>query len=110
MKLVEEVVEQAVVLATSGNSQGEDHGKNTCVPRTELRAAYPAEELEWLATTLFNLAVDYYVGEEEELGKKWAGKAAELADVLATSRGMDGDGGLLASVLRGKMNELGWSA
>lgn len=65
MKLVEEVVDQAIVLASAGNSQEqgrEEHAKQADV---ELGAAYPAEELEWLATTLFNLAVDYYVSEEE---------------------------------------------
>lgn len=106
MKLVEEVVDQAIVLASAGNSQEqgrEEHAKQADV---ELGPAYPAEELEWLATTLFNLAVDYYVG-EEEWGAEWARKAVELADILATSWDV-GDGGLLVSVLRRKMAELGW--
>jgi hypothetical protein len=110
MKLVEEIVEQAIVLASTGNSQArerEEHGNDAEQTDAELGAAYPAEELEWLATTLFNLAVDYYVGEKEKLGAKWASKAVELADILATSWDAD-DGGLLVSVLRGKMAELGW--
>jgi hypothetical protein len=110
MKLVEEVVEQAIVLASAGNSQEqerEEHGNDTERADVELGAAYPAEELEWLATTLFNLAVDYYVSEKEEQGAKWARKAVKLAHILATSWDAD-DGGLLVSVLRGKMAELGW--
>jgi hypothetical protein len=110
MKLVEEVVEQAIVLASAGNLQAQErkeHGNGAEQADAELGAAYPVEELEWLATTLFNLAVDYYVGEKEERGAKWARKAVELAQILATSWDAD-DGGLLVSVLRGKMAELGW--
>jgi hypothetical protein len=110
MKLVEEVVEQAILLASAGNSrvqEREEHRNDAQQADAELGAAYPAEELEWLATTLFNLGVDYYVGEKEERGAKWARKAVELADMLATSWDV-GDGGRLASLLRGKMVELGW--
>jgi len=110
MKLVEEVVEQAIVLASAGNLQAQErkeYGNGAEQADAELGAAYPAEELEWLATTLFNLAVDYYVGEKEEQGAKWARKAVELAHIRATSWDAD-DGGLLVSVLRGKMAELGW--
>ena len=110
MKLVEEVVDQAIVLASAGNLQAqerEEYGNGAEQADAELGAAYPAEELEWLATTLFNLAVDCYVGEKEERGAKWARKAVELAHILATSWDTD-DGGLLVSVLRGKMAELGW--
>jgi hypothetical protein len=85
----------------------EEHGIDTEQADAELGAAYPAEELEWLATTLFNLAVDYYAGEEEEQGAEWARKAVKLADILATSWD-GGDGGLLLSVLGRKMAELGW--
>jgi hypothetical protein len=111
MVLVEEVVGQAIVLAATGASRKRErggHGDVANMPQAEVGAAYPAEELEWLSTTLFNLAVDYYVGEEEELGKKWARIAVELANRLATSPDVNGDGGLLARVLRGKMIALGW--
>jgi hypothetical protein len=110
MKLVEEVVEQAIVLASAGNSQVQERKDDRSGAEqadVELGEAYPAEELEWLATTLFNLAVDYYVSEKEEQGAKWARKAVKLAHILATSWDAD-DGGLLVSVLRGKMAELGW--
>jgi hypothetical protein len=110
MELVEEVVEQAIVLASAGNSQEqerEEHGNDTERADVELGAAYPAEELEWLATTLFNLAVHYYADEEEEWGAEWARKAVKLADILAASLDV-GDGGLLLSVLTRKMAELGW--
>lgn len=107
ISLMEEVIEQATVLATIGSSRNgkrEELGKDAKVLDSE---PYPAEELEWLAPTLFNLAVDYYVADEEGLGKKWARKAVKFADVLAMSRGADGNEELLASVLKEKMIELG---
>jgi hypothetical protein len=99
---MEEVIERVILLATIRKGKREEQGKDTEMLDAELGAAYPAEELEWLATTLFNLAVDYYVV-DEELGKKWARKAVELADVLATSRVAHRNEELLASVLKGKM-------
>ena len=109
MELVEAIVEKSVSLASTGTSRCQD-GEDA---DAELGEEYPAEELGWLATTLFNLAVDFYVSEKEDLGRKWAKHAVEVADVLAESGGKNGDGdgrGLLARVLRGKMGELGWSA
>jgi hypothetical protein len=49
---------------------------------------YPKTELEWLATTAFNRAIDYYVQENDEKAKRWAEKAFVVAqwidDVGAT--------------------------
>lgn len=112
VKLVEAVVEHAIMLAATGNPtrrKREDCEKDAAIADAESHRADVAEELEWIATTLFNLAVDYYVGEQEELGKKWARKAVELAEEFANSQKVNGDGGLLARVLREKMAELGWS-
>ena len=53
MKLVEEIVEQAIVLASAGNLQAQERKHGAEQADAELGAAYPAEELEWLATTLF---------------------------------------------------------
>lgn len=41
---------------------------------------YPITELEWLATTSFNHAVDYYVYGNDVKCKQWAEKALTLAD------------------------------
>lgn len=41
---------------------------------------YPTTELEWLATTAFNYAVDYYVQEKDDKCKLWAEKALTLAE------------------------------
>ncbi|KAH7398979.1 meiosis protein SPO22/ZIP4 like-domain-containing protein [Phaeosphaeria sp. MPI-PUGE-AT-0046c] len=43
---------------------------------------YPPTELEWLSTTAFNHAVDYYLQENDALCKKWAEQAFMLAQWL----------------------------
>lgn len=40
---------------------------------------FPSVELEWLATTSFNRAVDYYVQENDTKCKLWAEKAISLS-------------------------------
>jgi hypothetical protein len=112
LKLIEEVVEQVLVLATAEHTreaEPENHNHDANMPGAGLSEAYPAAELAWLATTLFNLGVDFYASQREMPGNNWARKAVELADVLETSKGVDGDGGVLASVLRTNMAELGWN-
>lgn len=61
---------------------------------------YPPTELEWLATTAFNVAVDFYVQEKDEKCKEWAGKALTLADWA--------DGNALRNTLMDKYNGLTW--
>ena len=120
--MLEEVVDQALVMAgnlqqhqaesrvdldrnsRTGNSFAETTGGHpTGVAAAVTVSPYPTEELEWLSTTLFNLAVDLYVAEKEPLAKNWAGKAVEVADMLSAG----GDGGLLVRVLRSKIADLG---
>jgi len=45
--------------------------------QSEIR--YPEEELEWIATTAFNRAVDFYCAGEDALCKSWAVKAVTVA-------------------------------
>lgn len=49
---------------------------------TKETGRYPPTELEWLATTAFNHAVDYYLQEDDKLCKKWAEQAFILAQWL----------------------------
>jgi hypothetical protein len=63
--------------------------------------AYPAEELEWLATSTFNRAVDFYCASQDENCKRWAEKALDLA---RTAR----DGGQLLELLESKYLGLRW--
>lgn len=62
---------------------------------------YPAEELEWIATTAFNHAVDYYCQEEDDACKMWAGKAINVASLLS-------DNGVLQKIMEEKLLGLTW--
>lgn len=37
------------------------------------------EELEWIATTAFNKAVDFFVTEDDQSCRRWAEKALNVA-------------------------------
>ena len=60
---------------------------------------YPAEELEWLATTTFNRAVDFYGSSQDAECHHWAGKALFLAALC-------NDGGVLHSLLQRNFQSL----
>lgn len=62
---------------------------------------YPPEELEWIATTAFNKAVDFYCVSEDENCRLWAVKAIGIAHCCP-------DGGVLESVLQDKFLGLNW--
>lgn len=62
---------------------------------------YPTIELEWLATTAFNHAIDYYVQENDEMCRKWAEKAMSLAEWTENDDG-------LSTVLMEKYKRLSW--
>ncbi len=136
---VEEIIAQAVLLARQSLQD-----RTTTIDATSAKrntgdgkdGLYPAEELEWLSTTLFNLGIDFYVSphtylnddstnknpsnlgqkneevetEAESQAMKWIRIAVEIADVLAEYQKEEGgDGGLLGRVLRRKVREgLGW--
>lgn len=85
MKVAKNVLDQAYALAR-------DHQSSS--------SAYPEEELEWLATTAFNRAVDFYLESADRESRQWAEKALDLATVMR-------DGGL-KRVLRSKAEELEW--
>lgn len=61
---------------------------------------YPGEELEWLATTIFNLAVDLYLAEKDDSGKQMAGRSLLFATAME-DRGLE-------VILRDKMRKIGW--
>lgn len=60
---------------------------------------YPATELEWMATSSFNRAIDYYVAENDEKCRLWAEKAMTVAQWLS-------DDGQLRDLLMGKFAAL----
>ncbi len=49
---------------------------DNCIKELE---CYPKIELEWLASTTFNRAVDYYLQEDDLNTKKWADQAFLVA-------------------------------
>jgi hypothetical protein len=60
---------------------------------------YPKTELEWLATTTFNRAVDYYLQEDDEKAKRWAEQAFVVAQWME-------DEGAMRDFLMGKYSNL----
>ena len=138
---VEDIIAQAVQLARQSllnrtTTVDPNSGKRNASDRKD--SLYPAEELEWLSATLFNLGIDFYVStnaypnddqtskstanmgrkneeveaeaDAETQARKWIRIAVEIADVLAEyARDEGGDKGLLGRVLRGKVKEgPGW--
>ena len=62
---------------------------------------YPCEELEWLATTSFNRAIDFYCSSEDAACRRWAERALGLSNLCE-------DGGALHEVLQQKYQGLAW--
>ena len=132
LTIAEDITAQAITLARQSLRETDKTSGGQEIRPPPL---YPAEELEWLSTTLFNLGIDWYVSKEkpdhnnnngndhnhadveeaeraeaQAQAKKWTRIAVELADALADYPREDGgDAGLLAGVLRRKISEgLGW--
>lgn len=63
--------------------------------------SYPAEELEWLATTAFNRAIDFYCTSQDVPCRLWAEKALALSNLCE-------DGGALHEILQQKYQGLLW--
>ena len=59
------------------------------------------EELEWVATTAFNRAVDFYCASQDEACRRWAEKALTIAE-------LGDDGGALHHLLQAKYKGLAW--
>ncbi|BCS26477.1 uncharacterized protein APUU_51188S [Aspergillus puulaauensis] len=88
--LAESVLDQALILARdSPNST-----RSTSTP-------YPKDELQWLATTAFNRAVEFFLVSADEECRRWAGKAIALADSISGD-----DGGELGRLLRRNLARL----
>lgn len=62
---------------------------------------YPRTELEWLATTSFNRAIDYYTQEDDDKCKMWAEKSFVIAQWLE-------DDGAVRDLLMEKFSGLRW--
>lgn len=78
-----------------------DQATNIAQKRQNEPNHYPASELEWLATTSFNRAVDFYCASDDANCKLWAEKALSLAAVAE-------DKGALRDLLFEKYSGLAW--
>lgn len=97
--IAESVLDQAHMLARDKNGQ-----LLNCTGTGEVESEdsyYPDEELEWLCTTSFNKAVDFYISSNDSSSRRWAQKAIEIA-------GFMNDKGLLYRILREKFEKLTW--
>ena len=99
--LLDEITAQAISLARS-----------SLMDHAERSTTYPADELEWLATVLFNLALDAvatgHAGSEDE-AERWARRAIEVARVLAVDGGRTAScSGALLGLLQERCKRLGW--
>ena len=98
LQVVASVVDEALALARDA---GHDHTTD----------CYPSDELHWLSSTLFNLAVDYYTAANDVEAKKWVAKATEVADALARNpRKQGGDDGALARALKERCGQMVWNS
>ncbi|OJJ01545.1 hypothetical protein ASPVEDRAFT_150369 [Aspergillus versicolor CBS 583.65] len=88
--LAESVLDQALILARDGPNSI----RNT-------RAPYPKDELQWLATTAFNRAVEFFLVSADGECRRWAGKAIALADSISGD-----DGSELGRLLRRNLAKL----
>lgn len=71
------------------------------LPRPQSSKLYPTEELEWLAATAYNKAVDFYCASHDTDCRRWAEKALNIAQLSS-------NGGLLHELLQSKFMGLSW--
>jgi hypothetical protein len=93
--VAESLLDQAIVLAREGAVA------ILPVSSSDPPNRYPAEEAEWLATTAFNTAIDFYIGEDDVEAKNWGEKAVEMA-------GFAGEDEILVGLLKGRLEGLDW--
>ncbi|KAL4876099.1 meiosis protein SPO22/ZIP4 like-domain-containing protein [Aspergillus karnatakaensis] len=91
--LAESVLDQAIVLVQNQTKKNKEN------PKPKPRSRYPEEELQWLATTAFNRAVEFFLVSGDEDCRRWAGKAIALAELV-------GDKGELGGLLRGNLEKI----
>ncbi|KAL8960327.1 MAG: hypothetical protein Q9193_002951 [Seirophora villosa] len=108
VELAENIVDQVISIAMNAkevgfNDIGDQHISNAreLTPTKQKPSHYPAEELEWIATTTFNRAIDFYCASQDEACRSWAGKAISLAH-------LGDDHGHLHDLLQNKYMGLAW--
>lgn len=64
-----------------------------CRMQTDIHQIYPCDELEWLATSAYDRAIDFYMANNDQLCRRWVASAVALAEQVD-------DGGMLVGLLR----------
>lgn len=72
-------------------------------PEGMTKTTYPSDELEWLAGTLFNYAMDLYNKSQDEDCRQWVAKAIKVSCLCE-------DGGSLRTLLEDRYCRLRWKA
>ncbi|KAL8987353.1 MAG: hypothetical protein Q9177_003426 [Variospora cf. flavescens] len=108
VEVAEKIVDQVIAIVGNAKEVGPSDIGDQCVSSAkEVTLAkqkpghYPAEELEWIATTAFNRAVDFYYASQDDACRRWAGKAISLAN-------LGDDHGQLHELLQNKYMGLAW--
>ena len=102
----EQLLGQAVNIAESSKqvripTKRSSHYTTNTRTAEQQSMTYPPEELEWLTTTTFNRAIDFYCSSQDASCRRWAEKALLLSSLLE-------DGGALHEVLQEKYQGLSW--
>lgn len=102
VSMLRAILGQALVLARSSYASITTSISNSV---DQSKSFYPVVEVEFLATMLFNLAIDFFVKDMDDLAKEWGGKAVEVAELLQIE---SIDKRELGQILKTKMEMLGW--
>lgn len=109
LNMLDSIVQQATSLAntTPNHPTYEANSAASRVPGMSNNNSqqYPVEELHWLATRMWNMAIDFHGIRQNDAAQKWAGKAVQAAEVM-----MNKDGNMTRFVgqLKDNIKNLGW--
>ncbi|PGH23466.1 hypothetical protein AJ80_02420 [Polytolypa hystricis UAMH7299] len=102
VQIAETVLDQAHSLIVNSQTQDLQHAERQQQQQPVSSSChYPEEELEWLCTTAFNRAVDFYLAADDTASKRWGQKVLGMAGLMR-------DHGVLYRVLREKFHCLKW--
>lgn len=109
LEMLDSLIQQAMNLANTAPSRSKQEA-NVKAQReiggiVKNLSPYPEEEIHWLVTKMWNMAIEFHGIEQNEVAKRWAAKAVQMAEI-----GARGEGVMVRVVdqLRGNIKQLGW--